>query len=159
MAGKLDATGKDVLVPTASSFARRNSVVMLGLCHVQHHTVLREKGRISDEHFVQEDAQRPPIHCLPMTFVEDDFGREVLRCACAREAFNTQKPFCCCCEVLQRTAQRPRPRSGLHVLGEAEVAQLEVARFVEEEVLGFEVAVEDVVGVQVLEYEDDAGME
>lgn len=65
-------------------FARLNSVVKLGVRHVQHHTVFREKGRVSHEHFVQEDTQRPPINRLAVAFVEDDFGCEVLWCAAQR---------------------------------------------------------------------------
>jgi hypothetical protein len=42
------------------------------------------------------------------------------------------------------------------MLCKAKVAQFEIARLVQEEVFGLEVAVENVVGVEVLEDKDDA---
>ena len=42
-------------------------------------------------------------------------------------------------------------------LGKSEICEFEVAVGANEDVLGFEVAVDDVFGVQVLEDEDDVG--
>jgi len=43
------------------------------------------------------------------------------------------------------------------VLRKAEVAQPEVARLVEQDRFGLEISVEEVVGVKVLEHENNAG--
>ena len=62
-----------------------------------------------------------------------------------------------CVRGSSRTAQRPRPRGGLHVLGKAKVAKFQITAFVEQKVLGLEVTVQDVVGMEVLKHEDDTG--
>jgi hypothetical protein len=58
-------------------------------------------------------------------------------------------------DVLGGAAQRVGLEG--HPLREAEVGDLEVAGLVQEEVLGLEVAVDEVLGVQELEDEDDVG--
>mmetsp|Transcript_4360 Transcript_4360/g.11304 ORF Transcript_4360/g.11304 Transcript_4360/m.11304 type:complete len:212 (+) Transcript_4360:158-793(+) len=68
--------------------------------------VLVVKRRVARQHFVDEDAERPPVHRLSVPFGLDDLGREVLGCA-------TQRP----CSVL-------------NVLGEAEVGDFQVALIV-----------------------------
>jgi hypothetical protein len=44
---------------------------------VQHHAVLGEKRRVSYQHLVQEDAERPPVYRLAVTFVQNDLWSEV----------------------------------------------------------------------------------
>jgi hypothetical protein len=130
---ELDAASKDVLVEhlyrVLHFYGATRALVRT------NHAILRKKRRIADEHFVQKDAQSPPVHSLAVALVENNLGSKILRCA----------------------AQSPGPRSWLHVLGEAEVAQLQVARIIQQDVFRLEVAVEDVVGMKVLEHENNAG--
>ena len=85
--------------------------------------------RVAHEHLVDEHARRPPVDGLAVALGLDDLGRE----------------------VLGRAAERPR--AVLDQLGEAEVDDLQVALAVEQQVLGLEVAVDDVAVVEVLERE------
>lgn len=134
MTREFDAAGEDVLVEHLRTVLQLCDATS-GVLRNKYHAVLRKKGRVADEHFVQEDTECPPVDCLAVPLVEDDLGGKILR----------------------RAAQGPRPRRRLHVLGKAEVAQFEVARLVEQDVFGLEIAVEDVVGVEVLEHENDTG--
>ena len=86
--------------------------------------------RAPREHLIDEHPHRPPVDRLPMPLRLNNLGRE----------------------VLGRTAQRPRPI--LNLLRKAKVGHLDVARLVDEQVLGFEVPVDyarAAVLVQVLE--------
>lgn len=40
--------------------------------------VVVDEGRLSDEHLVQQDPQRPPVYTLPVTLVEEDLRGDVL---------------------------------------------------------------------------------
>lgn len=82
-------------------------------------------------HLIDEHAQRPPVHWLPVSLILQDLRSQVLR----------------------RPAQSKRPI--LNRLGKAKISQLEVPIGGDEDVLWLQVAVDDVAGVQVLEDADD----
>eukprot|EP00967_Tisochrysis_lutea_P046513 scaffold56535_cov29-Tisochrysis_lutea.AAC.1 len=77
-------------------------------------------------HFVQKNAKRPPVHGQAVPLVQDQFGRHVRKRAHNRV-----------------TALRDN-------LAVAEACQLEMPAHINQEVLGFEVAVRNASGVQVL---------
>ena len=82
----------------------------------------------SREQLAHEDAERPEIDGAVVTSVEDDLGGDVLGGA----------------------AEGPRLGALVDALAEAEVDHLDVAARVEEQVLRFEVAVNDAAAVQVV---------
>ncbi|GBE59036.1 single-stranded DNA-binding protein, putative [Babesia ovata] len=81
--------------------ARVNGAALQRLL-VDAHRVLVVEGRVAHQHFVDKDAQRPPINGLAVSFVEQNLGGE----------------------VLGRATQRVRAH--LYDLGETEIGQLEV---------------------------------
>ena len=91
------------------------------------------KGRSAREHLVQQDAERPPIGRAGATTTADHLGRCVLVGAALGEGAR---------------------RRGL--LGEAEIADLDVAVGVDEHVLELDVAVDPAVGVHVAQRQSDA---
>lgn len=58
-------------------------------------------------------------------------------------------------QVLRRAAKRVG--AGLAVLGETEVCQFEVSLLVNEDVLRLQIAIDDVLLVQILEHESNLG--
>mmetsp|Transcript_98600 Transcript_98600/g.317899 ORF Transcript_98600/g.317899 Transcript_98600/m.317899 type:complete len:782 (-) Transcript_98600:805-3150(-) len=91
------------------------------------------EGRGAAEQLVGEDAERPPVHHAVVARVPDDLRRDVLRGAADGH------------------------RLAEHKLGKAEVAQLYVSVGVNQQVLGLEVAEDDVPLVDVRQRADDAG--
>lgn len=96
---------------------------------VNQHGVLVVEGVDSGVHFVEEHAEGPPVDGLAMAFIQQDFGRE----------------------VLGGSAQSVS--SALTVLGEAEVRQFQIPGFIDQNILGFQISVNDVLRVQVLEHQ------
>ena len=85
------------------------------------------------DHLVDQDPQRPPVHALAVGHLPQDLGSQVLR----------------------RSAERLR-RVSLHVLlGETEVGDADVALGVQKEVLRLEVAVHNVVLVEMRDAQHD----
>jgi len=80
-------------------------------------------------HLVNQNSQTPPVDFF-FVFSYEDFG----------------------CEVFGGSAESVCGDRGF---GEAEVGEFHVAVFVDLDVFGFEVTVDDVVGVEVLQREDD----
>ena len=99
-------------------------------------SVLVVEGGDADDHLVDDAAEGPPVHLLPVALFLDDLRGEVL--GGAADGLGELVP---------------------HELGEAEVRELEIAVLADEDVLGLEVAVDDAVGVEVLECEEDLGGE
>mmetsp|Transcript_54283 Transcript_54283/g.168043 ORF Transcript_54283/g.168043 Transcript_54283/m.168043 type:complete len:252 (-) Transcript_54283:59-814(-) len=91
--------------------------------------VLVVERRVPREHLEEQDAQRPPVHGAAVALALDDLGREVLR----------------------RAAERVRPRAWLDDLCKAEICELGVAVLAHQDVLWLQVAVDDVLGVDVRE--------
>lgn len=92
--------------------------------------------KLATYHLVEEHTKSPPVDTLGVAVAGQQLG----------------------CEVLRRAAEGVGRLGCAHVkLAEAEVAQCNVARVVEENVLGLEVAVHDVEAVQVLEREQELG--
>ena len=102
---------------------------------VHHLAVGVVERRQSVDHLVDQDAQRPPVHALPVRHFPQDFRRQILR----------------------RAAQRLR-RVALHVLlREAEVRDADVPLGVQKEVLRLQVAIDDVVLMQMGDAQHDLG--
>lgn len=94
---------------------------------VDAHGVIVAEGVDARVHFVDEDAQSPPVDGFSVTLVEDDFWGD----------------------VLWRSANGEGP-AFVQDLGETEVRQLEVAVVADQQVLWLEVSKDDVLAVQVL---------
>ena len=102
---------------------------------VHHLAVGVVERRQSVDHLVDQDAQRPPVHALPVRHFPQDFRRQILR----------------------RAAQRLR-RVALHVLlRQAEVRDADVPLRVQKEVLRLQVAIDDVVLMQMGDAQHDLG--
>ena len=43
--------------------------------------VLVEEGWDADQHFVEEDAEGPPVNCVIVTFAGEHFGRKIFSSA------------------------------------------------------------------------------
>ncbi|KAL0607182.1 LOW QUALITY PROTEIN: UPF0764 protein C16orf89 [Plecturocebus cupreus] len=95
--------------------------------------LLGVEGREAHGHLVGEHPQGPPVHGLVVAFTQDDLGGQILG------------------------GPAQGPSAAPHVLGKTEVRHLQVALLVDEEVLGLQVAVDEVKRVQVLEGQDDLG--
>lgn len=96
--------------------------------------VVATERRHADEHLEDEHAERPPVGGDVGAMTEDELGREVL--GGADDAVATRR---------------------LHLHGEAKVDQADVTFDVEHDVLGLEIAVDDVARVNVLERQRDFG--
>jgi len=94
--------------------------------------IIVEKRRVPDEHLVREDPTRPPVDGFPVSARLDDLGSEVLGCA----------------------AQRPRPI--IHDFREAKIRNPEIPPVIQQEILGLEIPVDDVVSMEVFERQHDA---
>lgn len=107
--------------------------------HVEHHVlVLVEEGGQPVNHLEDEGAEAPDVDGLVVRPLQDDLRRD----------------------VLGRADEALRALALFDHLGYAEVSEAGVAVFVKEHVLRLEVAVEDVLGVEVLQAEQDlAGVE
>ena len=99
-----------------------------------HSLPVGERGS-AREKLEDKDAKRPNVGSLVVGLVGDDLGRHVLR----------------------GPTERPSPLLPNQLLGETKVGQLDVAGGVEEQVLRFEISVDDASGVKVVEGKDDAG--
>eukprot|EP00967_Tisochrysis_lutea_P147074 scaffold278817_cov27-Tisochrysis_lutea.AAC.2 len=108
--------------------------VAVKLQHVLDSATLGE-GSAAMRHFVDYHTQRPPIDRWAVPLDHDDLWSEVLRCAT---------------KCVRRLGAR---------FGEAEVDELEQARCVEHEIIGFEVTVHDALRVQIAQCRDDAKAE
>ena len=93
------------------------------------------EGLLAGEEDVGKDAEAPPVDGAGVAA-----GEDVLRC-----------------DVSGGATEGICLLPGLEHLGKAKVAELGVAPLVDEDVLRLEVAVDDVVSVEVLEGEDDGG--
>ena len=87
--------------------------------------VLMHKWRSSGRHFVDEDAERPPVHSESMTLhIQDLWG-----------------------QVLSRAAERLGRLVWLKEFGEAKISQLNIALFIYEHIFRFQIPVNNLVGV------------
>ena len=107
--------------------------LQLGLAHnvlVHPHPVLVVVRRQPSEHLVQQRAQLVEVEAVPMALLPQHFGRHVFR----------------------RAAKRLREVVGAEVhLREAEISEAEVAVGIHEHVLWFQVSVDHVLAMQVLQ--------
>lgn len=94
---------------------------------VNDHGVFVGEGVDACVHFVDEDAQGPPVDSLPVALVKQNFGGQ----------------------VLGSPAESVSP--GFYHLGKAEVSQFQVAVLSNQQVFGLEVSKNDVLFVEVFE--------
>lgn len=95
---------------------------------VDGHGVFVVEGVDAGDHFVEEDAEGPPVDGLAVSLVQQDLRREVLR--------GSAEGVC----------------PAFDDLGEPEIGEFQVAVGADEQVLGLEVSVDDILRVQVLEH-------
>ena len=128
------ANGPGITVDAGIDLLRRGRVVMADFVQHLHHAV-RQKCRAPGEHFVERDAQRKNIRALI------DVGRP------AAGLFRRH--------VLRRAdhlaGRRQMHLSVIHFLRDAEVGDMHTPGLVEKDVAGFDVAMNDVVFVCVLQ--------
>lgn len=89
---------------------------------------------MATEHFVRQDAEGPPVGGFPVSPPADDFRGEEFRGAAQGECASLWNAF-----------------------RESEIGQLRVALCVQQKVLGLQVAVDDVLRVEVVQEEDQGG--
>ena len=94
---------------------------------------LVEERWVPHQHLIAQYPARPPVCRLSVAIRLNNFGSKVFRRA------------------------TKGPGTVVYDFGEPEIGQAEVSAGVEEEVLGLEIAVDDVEGVEILEGEDDGG--
>lgn len=100
---------------------------------VNGHGVVIVEGVDSGNHFVCEDAKRPPVYWLTVALIEEHFGRQ----------------------VLGSPAQGVGP--SVAVLSEAEVGQLQVTLLVNQDVFRLQVTIHDVLRVHILKHQANLG--
>lgn len=100
---------------------------------VDCHGVVIVEGVDSGDHLVGEDAECPPVDWFAVALVEEDLG----------------------CQVFGSTTESVSAR--LAILGETKVCQFQISLLVDQNVLWFEISVDNIEGVQVFEHETDLG--
>ncbi len=93
--------------------------------------VIVEEWWIAGEQLECQDTKRPPIHGFSMTLRKDNLRSEIFR----------------------STAKCERPI--LDLFGESEIGDPEVSHSVQKKILGFQISVDGIVAMQVLDGEDD----
>jgi hypothetical protein len=94
---------------------------------VDHHRVVIIEGVNSYKHFVEKDTESPPVDGFRMTFVKNNFGREVLRGSAEGVSLSIDD------------------------LSKTEVSQLQITVCINQNVFRFQVSIHNILSVQVLE--------
>ena len=102
--------------------------VLVGL-----HGSLVVERRVSSQHFVNEDSQRPPVNTFVVGLCGDDLGSNVVR--------STTK----------------RPGDIRDLFGETEIRNFDVAIFVQQDIFRLQITIDDVMGVEILPGQSDFG--
>jgi len=115
----------------------RDWVSHVGLLDQEVHPVfvLVEERRDPHKHFVKQDSQSPPVNSVVMPFVVKHFWREVL--SSSTEAH---------CKFIL-----------VNLCSQAEVGEQQVAIGVEQDVLGLQVSVDDLLFMEVAESDGNLG--
>ena len=100
---------------------------------INDHGIIIGKGINSGNHFINDDSQSPPIDGLAMALVLKNLWRQIFW-----SATKCESPV-------------------LDSFSKTEISKLDVTIGGDEHVFGFEVAVNDVLAVEVLEDEDQLG--
>ena len=83
---------------------------------VDGHWIVITEGVDADEHFVDEDSEAPPVNRLAVAFLQKNLRSKVLGCSAERVGL------------------------AVYELGEAEVSQLQVTLFVDQQVFRLKVS-------------------
>ena len=110
---------------------------------VDPHGVLIPEGWLSNEHFVDEDAQGPPIHCGTMARIADDLWSKIFGGA-TQSVGHTSTMWIF---TLRQRLAFGWVRVLRKILGESKVDKLEVPVRVQQDVLGFEVSIGNVLDI------------
>jgi len=105
------------------------------LVHLAWHGLPVGEGGSTGEKLEDEDAKRPDVGALVMRLVGDNLRRDIFRGA----------------------TERPSSLLPNQLLGKTKVSQLDVAGRIKEQVLWFEIPVDDASGMEVIKGEDDTG--
>ena len=100
---------------------------------VNDHGIIIGKGINTSDHFINNDPERPPINRLAMALILQNFWGEILRRATKGKS------------------------SVLDHFSKTKISQLNVAIRRNEQVFRFEVSVDDIFAMEVLEDEDELG--
>lgn len=96
------------------------------------------EGWSAREEFVHEDAEGPDVGAMVVALVGDNLG----------------------CDILGSSAERPGASLTAELFRETEIYDFDVARGIEKDVFGFEVPVDDFLGVEIIEgLNDTCGVE
>lgn len=95
--------------------------------------VVISEGVDAGNHLIDEDSECPPVDWFAVALVLKDFRSQILWSSAQSES------------------------SIFYVFGEPKVSEFEVAVSADEHIFWFEVSVDDILGVQVFEDQDDVG--
>jgi hypothetical protein len=118
---------------------------------VDPHRVLVPEGRLANQHLVDKDAQGPPIHRGTVSTVANDFWSKIFRSATEGVRHSSAMRIF---TFRQRLTFR-RVRWWWKVLGESKIDKFEVPVSIQENILGFEVSVGDML--HIVEVRKDQG--
>ena len=99
--------------------------------------------RDANEKLVENDAHTPPVHWFAVALPEDHFGCDVRRCA---EDLLIVECFRFFVDVLLVVVRGQRHETDLR---QAEIGQFDVSDGCDEQIIGFEISMDDPVGVEV----------
>lgn len=126
---------------------------MLYLLFVNLHRILIPEWWLSNEKFVDKNAERPPVHCRAMTSVSDHFRSQILWCSAKCVSFTCGQPLALGRHCHSRTEEE---HTVLDFFREAEVDKLKVTLGIYENILRFQVPIgHTLLFVEELEYEDN----
>ena len=118
---------------------------------VYPHRILIPKWRLANQHFVDKDAKRPPIHRGAVARIADDLWGKVFRSATKCVCYtSTMRVF-----TFRQGLTFGWVRGRRQILGESKVDELQVPISVQQDVLRFEVSVGNVL--YVVEVRQDQG--
>ena len=95
---------------------------------IDRHGIIVVEGVDSCDHLIGENAERPPVDGLSVPLVQQDLGREIL--------WGTAKSIGSC----------------LTIFGETEVSKLEVALTVDQDILRFQISVDNSLLMAVVDH-------
>lgn len=114
--------------------------------------VLTAEWRLLEKHLVDEDAERPPIHCPAVLLIQKNLGKVSPVHTTRRQASYLR------CHEFRGTTECARRRAVPHIFfAKTVIRNLDMAVKGEKDVVELQVTVDDTVLVEILERETDLG--